>query len=427
MTQRLRSQRWRRPVLTLAFLILSRLCQPPRAGAEDRVEYRYEEYIEDHNRMHVRTHALGFDLDLASKITAHGLLVYDGISGATPTGELPPLGSQHLPLARVADIRRAATLGPGFRYGRHASRPEFTYSEEADYISRGLALTHTTDFNERNTTLVAAAAQNFDSVGGGVLAEFQRKRTTDLLLGLNQLLGPTRVLSINVTLGYADGYLNDPYRLTTFLLPDSPDPIFSDPAAINPVPEARPGHRFRQTGYASFTQAVKPLQASLEATYRLSHDDWGVWANTVSLTWFQKLGRHVTVAPTFRYHWQSGADFYRASFRGLSFQEYAGGTEVYFEDGFFAGFAGESGLPEPGAAGVLVVTAPSRPSHYSSDYRLSHLEAFTLGVAARIQVGEHVTLDLAYKRYEMRGLDHATPGAAYPSANVFTVGCGLWF
>lgn len=406
----------------------TRLLNPPRVGAADnRVEYRYEEYLEDAERMHVRTHAVGFDVDLASKITAHGLLVYDGISGATPSGELPPLGSSRVPLAHVEDIRRAGTFGLGLSYGVHTTTPQFTYSEERDYISRGVSLTHTIDFNQKNTTLVLGAAQNYDEVGGGVLKDFRYKTSTDVLVGVNQLLGPTTVLSVDLSFGYADGYLNDPYRLTTFYLADSPDPIFLDPAAINPVPESRPRHRFKQTGFVSLTQYVNPLNASIEGTYRLYHDDWGIWANTVSLTWFQKLGKHLTLAPGFRYYRQSAADFYSAGFRGVSFADYSNGTQIAFQDGIFVGFAGDPGLPDPSTPGVQYVDVPARPSNYSADYRLSEFEAFTFGIDAQIRIAEHFTLDLGYKRYEMSGLDHKTPNSAYPSAHVFTVGCGIWF
>jgi len=43
----------------------------------------------------------------------------------------------------------------------------------------------------------------------------------------------------------------------------------------------------------------------------------------------------------------------------------------------------------------------------------------------RWQVHEHVSVDLAYKRYLMQGLDDVTLSAAYPQANVFTMGIGF--
>lgn len=46
-------------------------------------------------------------------------------------------------------------------------------------------------------------------------------------------------------------------------------------------------------------QAFEAVHGSLEASYRPYHDDWDIWSHTLSLTWFQKLGSRVTLAPTF--------------------------------------------------------------------------------------------------------------------------------
>jgi hypothetical protein len=404
-----------------------RLLHPQKIVADDHIEYRYEDYKEEDGRIHIRTHAVGFEKEITSKITSRGLLIYDGISGATPTGEAPATGSNSLPAAEIEDIRRAATLDFSIRYSKHTTTPSFTYSEESDYISRGISLTHSIDFNQKNTTILLGAAHNFDSVSGGPIKTFQQKGTTDVLIGVNQILTPTTIFSANLTLGYSDGYLADPYRVTSFILPDSPDPIFSDPSQTIPKFETRPRHRFKQVGFFSITQAIKPADASIEADYRIYHDDWGIIANTVSITWFQKITKYLTLSPNVRYYRQTAADFYAPSFRGLSFNQYAGGTQVAFQDGFFYAFADDPAFPAPGDPGFQIIDVPARPSYYSADYRLSELEAWTFGMGAQIRIADRVTIDLAYKRYEMHGLDGVTPQAAYPSANVFTIGAGVWF
>lgn len=404
-----------------------RLVQPIKVSAEDRVEYRYEDYRENDDRIHIRTHSIGFEKELSSRITSRGLLIYDGISGATPTGEAAATGSTKLPSVNIEDIRRAATLDFSFRYGRNTSTPSISYSEESDYVSRGFALTHSIDFNQKDTTLVIGAAHNFDSVKGGPIKTFLAKQTTDILVGWNQVVTPTTLFSANLTFGYADGYLADPYRVASFILPDSPDPIFSDPSQAIPKSEQRPQHRFKQVGLVSFTQAIKPLRASIEGEYRLYHDDWGITANTISLTWFQKVTKHLTLSPTVRYYRQSAADFYAPSFRGLSFDQYAGGTKASFFDGSFYSFADDPGFPAPDEPGVQIIDVPPRPAYFSADYRLSKLEAWTFGIGAQARIADHFTIDAAYKRYEMHGLDGVTSQNAYPSADVVTVGFGVWF
>lgn len=55
------------------------------------------------------------------------------------------------------------------------------------------------------------------------------------------------------------------------------------------------------------------------------------------------------------------------------------------------------------------------------------METFTFGVETSARVTNWLTIDLAYKRYDMRGLDGVTSQSAYPKANIVTVGARLWF
>jgi hypothetical protein len=129
-------------------------------------------------------------------------------------------------------------------------------------------------------------------------------------------------------------------------------------------------------------------------------------------------------SPLFRFYHQSAADFYAPQFTGDPL--FPNGTNVAFQDGAFVAFEGEPDYPgDP--TGYEIVSVPALPKYYSADYRLSELNAFTYGVQIHLQVHEHVAIDLAYKRYEMVGLDGVTPESAYPSANVFTIGAGVSF
>ena len=51
----------------------------------------------------------------------------------------------------------------------------------------------------------------------------------------------------------------------------------------------------------------------------------------------------------------------------------------------------------------------------------------TYGVKIAYRIHEHVSADVAYKRYVMQGNDHLTSSSAYPKAHIFTVGLTLWF
>lgn len=420
----------RQAALLLA-LVLS-VVDPRRLRGEDRAQYRYEDYNEDGARMRTQTHAIWFEYDLHSKLALRGQYVHDTISGATPTGGLPAPGEE-VQTVRMEDQRNAFYLETAIKAGRTTTTPQIAFSNESDYQSLGLSVNESIDFNQRNTTLNFGVAHNQDRVKGFWQAQFQYKSTTDFLLGFTQLLGPATVFNANVILGYADGYLTDPYKgITAYfdLPPAGYDPANPNIDALpwwNTAAEVRPGHRFKQVAFASLSHALARWRAGAEVTYRFHHDDWGITAHTAGFTWNQKLFSRVVVSPLVRFHVQSQADFYLLS---LPTDPTFGGSRLAFQgDTFIAqegdGFFESEVLAHPGA--YTIVDVPSAPAYYSADYRLSHLRTLTLGVAITVRVTDQVSLEGAYKRYTMEGLDGRTPSANYPSAHVFTIGMGLPF
>jgi len=403
----------------LAALLLQCFCLV-RARSENRVDYRYEDYIEDDDRIHIRTHAVYAEQALNSQAVVKGNFVYDGISGATPTGAAAPAGTDRLPLQNFQDIRRAGSVELDWTAGRFISRPQVAYSEESDYRSIGLSWNQSIEFNQKNTVLNLGVSRNFDQVTGFWLRNktiWKDKDTWDGLVGITQLLGPKTYLTANVSLGVADGYLTDPYKGVHFRYDFPVDGYNADPSAA--VGEHRPDQRIKQVGYLGLTHFVTPLNASVDANYRLHHDDWGIWAHTATLQWHQKLGEKLLISPLARYHLQSAADFYAPVFNG-TLVDPDGVNAALQSDGSLL-FEGDAGFPGDGTAFAV----PAWPRYYSADYRLSHLETWTVGVALRWQVHEHVAIDLAYKRYLMNGLDGVTLSSAYPQANVFTMGIGF--
>jgi len=391
--------------------------------AEDSIGYTHETYAEDHGRMTVQT----------EYVRAHGTInptadftligVYDGISGATPIGApaidqltlrdprthqpIPPstitgftrpfdgvsgasptsqaTSHTQVPLAGSHDIRRGLDLLAGFTLGPGRLIPEFSYSKEHDYVSYAFALNGTLDFNNKNTTLNAGWSHAYDQVIPNqftYITSRQTKNTDTFILGLSQILTPRTIASANVTVTHEDGYLNDPYRSVVF------DETDLDPnARVILHGEKRPSTRDAQAMLLSLTQAVPEMNASVEGTYRFYHDSYGITAHTLGAAWFQKFGTAVVVSPSFRYYRQTAADFYAIQFPG-------------------------DPTNDPAAV----------PRFYSSDYRLSFLETFTVGVDATIKLHEHWELHLGYQRYWMRGLDHVTLQSTYPNAQIYTIG-----
>jgi hypothetical protein len=372
-----------------------------RAAAENHFDYRYENYQEDAGRIGVDTQSILFETKITSWLTLHGDAVYDAISGATPTGAPPgtdiksmfafPNGplTTTVPLAHMEDQRYAGALDAATTFGPHHITPQFSYSQEHDYISYGGALNYSLDLNEKNTSLNLGWAHAWDTIlpyRGESITENQHKDTDDFLVGVNQILGPKTTLSVNFTFRNSHGYLDDPYRSVVFAdYPQDPN----DPALW---PEKRPTFRQSYIPYVTVLQYITPLHASVEGSYRFYDDTFGIKAHTVDLSWHQKITKRVLVSPVFRYYYQTAADFYAPLFPG----------DPSLDPSVF-------------------------PTYYSADYRLSKLQTFTAGVEISAKVTDFLSLDFGYKRYAMYGLDNVTSSSAYPKANIFTIGARLWF
>lgn len=400
-----------------------------QAHSEDQVGFAHESYVEDHGRMTVNTETIRVQLTPLPwlDVTARG--VYDAISGATPTGApaidqltlrrpvthepvpnsaitgftrlidgvsgaSPTAGGtvshSAIPLAESHDIRRGGDIAVGLTFGPSRLTPQISYSLENDYVSWAGGLTYSLELNDKNTILSAGWSHAYDRIlptEFSYLTSREIKNTDEFIVGVTQLLSPQTVVSLSGTIGHAQGYLNDPYRSVVF-----------DDSALDPngqvvlQGEKRPSHRESQALLLTATQALTPLNASVEASYRFYHDSYGIVANTVGVEWFQKIGRMAVVSPSLRYYRQSAADFYAIQFRG----------DPNFD--------------------------PARvPTYYSSDYRLSSLETLTLGIDATFHLGARWDLRLGYQRYWMHGLDHQTRQSAYPDTNIFTVGLNYRF
>ncbi len=394
--------RWTNRPLALGLALALQIAFIQRGRGEDHVDYRYEYYRENDDRIQVQTHAVLFDAALKEGLlSVKGELVHDAVSGATPSGaapaskynynsvplfgfQVPILGNTNntkVPLQHMQDERNACSLELPITLGIHTLSPQFSYSEESDYVSTGAALNYTVALNEKNTLVTLGWAHTWDRVNDDQRAK-RNKRSDDFLLGVSQLLGPKTVLGLNLTYGEAHGYLNDPYRLII-----AANDLQIDAENPSGYVEQRPSDREKFVARISLTHFFTPAQGSLEATYRYYHDSFGIDAHLIELSWYQKIGKRVVLTPGFRYYYQTAANF-------------------YYE---------------------LLPDSSNKPANYSSDYRLSQLQSFTFGLNATVKATKWLSFDAGYRYYFMQGLDGVTSASAYPSANVLTVGARLFF
>jgi hypothetical protein len=376
-----------------------------RARAQNRADYRYADYAEQNNRIHVQTQDAYFDTRLSPLASLKGDFVSDAVSGATPTGAPWLPGTNAVNTAQMNDHRYAGFIEPTFYVNNWTVSPMVSYSQEHDYRSLGIAVNTTRSFNEKNTTVALGLAHSFDQVlpnegelyyvTDGPITSPLDKADSSMLLGVAQLLGPATVITINATLGYENGYLSDPYKRVLFDgVPYNPGPDPANPLPYTVWPEHRPGYKFRQVGFFSLNHNFEGVRGAMEATYRIYHDDFGVLGQTAGMLWNQHVGKYVMISPLFRFYTQTAAYFYATHFPGD---------------------------PSNPAYPIPI------PDYYSADYRLSELVSYTYGVSLTAQVQEHLSLTFSYMRYATYGKDGVTSPNQYPTANVFAGGLTVWF
>ncbi|HVU34282.1 MAG TPA: DUF3570 domain-containing protein [Opitutaceae bacterium] len=361
----------------------------PRSGrAENSISYKYEDYQESGARIGVRTQGAYAQQDFGpdTHLKLEGVL--DAITGATPDGRPAPAGSDQVPLTEMHDRRKAwnADLShefPGVTLDFGAGN-----SRESDYISNGWSFNTITDFNQKNTELLAGIAGTDDKIKVlySSVAPRQRKHTNDLILGVTQLIDPNTSFTANVSWGRQSGYLSDPYKLVQKTVE-----VFAGAFLPFTYSENRPDYREKWVVLLELNHAFPAVNGTVDASYRYYHDTFGTDAHTVDLAWFQRIGQRLILRPSFRYYTQTGAVFYHYNLDATSI------------------------LPTGGAPN------PAGP-FYSSDYRLSALNSYTYGVKLIWNATQALAFDAALEEYRMRGRDGITPQSAYPSARIITVG-----
>ncbi|HEY5080020.1 MAG TPA: DUF3570 domain-containing protein [Opitutaceae bacterium] len=373
----------------LAFFILMASARNA-ARAEDSISYKLENYTETGGRVGVQTQGLVANQEIGTDMQFGLTMVTDAIAGATPTGIPAPEGSSQVPLAHLSDHRKAWEGDLARQFSRVNVSAGFSESREHDYISKGISLNTLSDFNEKNTTLLAGVAGHDDSVETFYDPQhlYVGKHSLSAIVGVTQLIDPLTKVTLNVTWSRETGYLSDQYKVVEQSVELFPGAFF--PLIFS---ENRPGEHNSGDAYLAVNRSFPTLDGALEGSYRFYGDTYGIAANTLEIRWLQKVGRHFTVSPQLRLYEQGAANFYYYDMRSTSLVP--------------------TNVPDP-----------SGPA-YSSDYRLSSLTTTTGGIKVAWNPSDRFQVDVAYDRYAMRGRDGTTPQSAYPRANLVTFGARI--
>lgn len=362
------------------------LLSPRTARAEGSVSYKYEDYQEGGGRIEVKTQNALIEQDIGTATHLRVQGVIDAIAGATPNGQPAPAGSDQVVLTQLHDRRTAWNADLSHQFSVTKIDIGVADSRESDYTSTGWSINTFTDFNQKNTTLLAGIATTDDKVKVFYQTPWASKRTNDAIVGVTQLLDSRTSLTVNLSWGRSTGYLSDQYKLVQKNVEVAPGVFLPFTYGDN-----RPDHRDRLTVFVGLNHAFPEVGGAVEAGYRFYHDSYGTDAHTLELKWLQRLGKQFILQPELRFYDQNAAKFYYYQLDKTSIVPVAG-------------------------------PPPTQGPFYSSDYRLSALRSYTYGLKLIWAASPHFQIDAAYENYDMRGNDGVTPRSAYPHASIWTVG-----
>jgi len=280
------------PALLAAALALPGVSAPVAAQAPPeraQLDVRWLHYQDSQpglKRIRVDTPSIGLRVPVAGRWTFEGVTSYDSVSGASPRWH-----SSVSSASRMSDERTAGDL----RVTRHWDRATLSvggaYSSENDYVSRALSLRGSVSSADNNRTWsfgLGRADDRIDPVNRIVVDE--RRKTTDVLLGVTQVLTPVDIVQLNVTHARGSGYYSDPYKTI----------------------DSRPRERVQTAVLLRWNHHFQGPGATMRLGWRTYADSWDVRSNTLTGEWVQPVAGGWTLTPSLRYYTQSAASFFYA-------------------------------------------------------------------------------------------------------------------
>lgn len=186
-------------------------------------------------------------------------------------------------------------------------------SEEEDYRSNSAIATLTREYNQKNTTLTLRGQYIADEVGeilddGSLL--YRDKQSAWGIVGFDQVLSKTTVLSLSYDFLWQDGFLSDPYRQVR---------IFDTQGVASQVAEVHPGQRIRHAGSARINKLIPAIKASMSGSYRFYRDDWSVQSHTFDIEFGKYVFDELIAKFNYRNYIQNGAYFTQDRYQGDEF------------------------------------------------------------------------------------------------------------
>jgi hypothetical protein len=319
---------------------------PPTNGVISVGYLDYQDSQSGLDRIRVHAPSVSIMTPVAGVWSVSGTLVKDDVSGASPRYHTAVSGA-----SRMSDDRKAGDVALTRYLERGSVTVGAAYSTEHDYVSRALSLQGSYESEDRNTTWSAGIGHSDDKIDPvNRIVTNERKRTTNFLLGVTQVLTANDVAQL--TLGYDDGsgYFSDPYKAF----------------------DNRPRSRTETTLLARWNHHIAATDGTTRLSYRYYRDSFGIRGHTLGAEYVQPLSDGWTLTPEVRLYTQSAASFY---------------YDPVYDSKLGAPFP-------PGYNGT---------GYMSADQRLSGFGAVTLGLKASKQIDKLWSVDAKVSAYQQRG------------------------
>jgi hypothetical protein len=319
---------------------------PPTNGVISVGYLDYQDSQSGLDRIRVHAPSVSIMTPVAGVWSVSGTLVKDDVSGASPRYHTAVSGA-----SRMSDDRKAGDVALTRYLERGSVTVGAAYSTEHDYVSRALSLQGSYESEDRNTTWSAGIGHSDDKIDPvNHIVTNERKRTTNFLLGVTQVLTANDVAQL--TLGYDDGsgYFSDPYKAF----------------------DNRPRSRSETTLLARWNHHIAATDGTTRLSYRYYRDSFGIRGHTLGAEYVQPLSDGWTLTPEVRLYTQSAASFY---------------YDPVYDSRLGAPFP-------PGYNGT---------GYMSADQRLSGFGAVTLGLKASKQIDKLWSVDAKVSAYQQRG------------------------
>jgi hypothetical protein len=228
------------------------------------------------------THRIWVPIDIVTAASPDGI---DAVSTASRQNEA---GSIDWTTTYKANDKTSVSFRDGF------------HSEE-NWRSWNVGLGFARSFAEDNTVIEGVVHQINDWFDKYTLRGAHDghtvRSTTNFSGGVTQLLSPTTIAHLDYGLTLQRGQLSNGWNIV---------PLTTGDVALEIVPKTRVRHAL-----AGRIAQFLPWNGAAHAYYRFYQDDWGIQGHTVELELYQRLSSISYLRLGYRFHRQSGADFYR--------------------------------------------------------------------------------------------------------------------